>query len=101
MCQVSGISEENTIDMRSSVLKTNTESNSNKNKPENIDVSTKILKNESKKYYLNFRIEFINDDEKIEVRLKAAGNAPVLKSNKIRISGTNKFASIKNFYGKI
>jgi hypothetical protein len=37
------------------------------------------------------------DDEKMTIQLKAAGNAPILKNNKIKLAGHHKFATLVGF----
>jgi hypothetical protein len=39
----------------------------------------------------------VKDDEKITIQFKAAGNAPILKNNKIRLGGFNRFAALSEF----
>ena len=45
----------------------------------------------------HFYLELIKEEEKITIQFKAAGNAPVLKQNKIKLGGFNKFAAIGEF----
>ncbi len=42
-------------------------------------------------------LELIKDDDKITIQFKAAGNAPLMKSNKIKLGGFNRFAAIGEF----
>jgi hypothetical protein len=42
----------------------------------------------------------VKDEEKITIQFKAAGNAPLLKSNKIKLGGFNRFSAIGEFLKK-
>jgi hypothetical protein len=42
-------------------------------------------------------VELIKDDDKITIQFKAAGSAPILKNNKIKLGGINRFATIGEF----
>ncbi len=42
-------------------------------------------------------LELVKDEDKITIQFKAAGNAPMMKNNKIKLGGFNRFAAIGEF----
>jgi hypothetical protein len=49
------------------------------------------------KVIIDLILELIKDDEKITIQFKAAGNAPIMKNNKIKLGGFNRFVTIMDF----